>query len=223
MTYALLYVAAGGAAILGVTAPVQGAVPVDTITDATQYTGIVTWSPVNNPFSTSTVYTATITLTAKAGYTLTGVAANYFTVAGAAFVTNPANSGVITAVFPATGLSSNTTLSAGTLGGRAIGGGLGSRAAFIGSSSGLTVTLPANDAAALVLTKGNANSVVKYVQLQSTGGSLPQPANDDAYTGTYVSGMAFDINSSNDRIWLKVTAEDGITVRYFWIIVTVGA
>ncbi len=48
------------------------------------------------------MYTATITLTAKAGYTLTGVTVNFFTAVGASSVTNAADSGVITAVFPAT-------------------------------------------------------------------------------------------------------------------------
>jgi len=90
------------AAIPGVTPPVTGATPVTTITPTAQYTGIVTWSPVAATFATGTVYTAWITITAKAGYTLTGVAANFFTVAGATSVTNPANSGVVTAVFPAT-------------------------------------------------------------------------------------------------------------------------
>jgi hypothetical protein len=54
------------------------------------------------------VYTATITLTAKTGYTLTGVTANFFTVAGATSVSNSADSGVVTAVFPATEDESNT-------------------------------------------------------------------------------------------------------------------
>jgi hypothetical protein len=59
---------------------------------------------VGNPatFSYSTAYTATITLTPKTGYTLTGVAANFFTVAGATSVSNSAGNGVVTAVFPAT-------------------------------------------------------------------------------------------------------------------------
>jgi len=90
------------AVIAGVTAPVTGAVPVTTITATAQYTGTVTWSPAAATFAESTVYTATITLTAKIGYTLTGVAANFFTVAGTTSDTNPANSGVVTAVFPAT-------------------------------------------------------------------------------------------------------------------------
>jgi hypothetical protein len=90
------------AVIPGVTAPLTGATPVATITATTQYTGTVTWSPVAATFAGATVYTATITLTAKAGYTLTGVAANFFTVADATTDTNPINSGVVTAVFPAT-------------------------------------------------------------------------------------------------------------------------
>ncbi|TFH07881.1 MAG: hypothetical protein E4H08_08740 [Candidatus Atribacteria bacterium] len=43
-----------------------------------------------------------MTLTAKAGFTLAGVAEDFFTVAGVTTDTNPASSGVITAVFPAT-------------------------------------------------------------------------------------------------------------------------
>lgn len=90
------------AAIPGVTAPVTGATPVTAITETAQYTGTVTWSPVAATFAAATAYTATITLTAKAGFTLTGVAANFFTVAGATSDTNPANSGVVTAEFPTT-------------------------------------------------------------------------------------------------------------------------
>jgi len=90
------------AAIPGVTAPVAGATPVSAITETDQYTGTVTWSPTDNPFQGEETYTATITLTAKSGFTLTGVAANFFTVAGAAPVTNLTNSGVVTAVFPET-------------------------------------------------------------------------------------------------------------------------
>ena len=91
-------------AIGGVTAPVVGEKPVTAITEGTQFTGTVTWSPdlVDGKFGPQTVYTATITLTPKVGYKLDGVAANFFTVAGAASVSNEANSGVVTAVFPAT-------------------------------------------------------------------------------------------------------------------------
>ena len=91
-------------AIPGVTIPVSHADPVDTITETVQYTGSVTWSPYEDPFLGRKIYTATITLTAKTGFTLTGVTENFFTVAGAEIVTNTAGSRVVTAVFPETAL-----------------------------------------------------------------------------------------------------------------------
>jgi hypothetical protein len=90
------------AAIAGVTAPITGATPVTTTTAGTGYTGTVTWSGSPATFASATTYTATITLTASSGYTLTGVSENFFTVAGTTSDTNSANSGVVTAVFPAT-------------------------------------------------------------------------------------------------------------------------
>lgn len=89
------------AAIPGVVAPVKGATPVTSI-ESEQYTGTVSWNPADDPFAASTAYTATITLTAKDGYTLAGVTEDFFTVAGATTTTNPANSGVVTTVFPET-------------------------------------------------------------------------------------------------------------------------
>jgi len=90
------------AAIAGVTAPVTGATPVTTTTAGTGYTGTVSWFGSPSTFAAGTTYTATITLTPTSGYTLTGVSANFFTVAGATSVTHSANSGFITATFPAT-------------------------------------------------------------------------------------------------------------------------
>ncbi len=88
------------AAIAGVTVPALGATPVTTVTAGNGYTGTVSWSGSPSTFGAGQ-YTATITLTANAGYTFGGVPANFFTVAGATSVTNAANSRVITAVFPA--------------------------------------------------------------------------------------------------------------------------
>ncbi len=88
--------------ISGVTNPKTGDAPVSAITEDTNFSGTVTWSPEAAVFAASTVYTATVTLTPKAGYTFDGVAANFFTVAGATSVSNEANSGVVTAVFPVT-------------------------------------------------------------------------------------------------------------------------
>ena len=84
-------------AISGIT-PVVGQTPVTTI-DNTQYTGTITWSPSAQTFAADTQYTATITITPKAGYTLTGVAENFFSATGASSTTNAASTGTVTAVF----------------------------------------------------------------------------------------------------------------------------
>jgi hypothetical protein len=104
------------AAIAGITAPVRDATPVATVTESTYYTGTITWSSSPVTFATSTAYTATITIIPKAGYILTGVGADFFTVAGATTVTNAANTGVVTAVFPATA-AADTSSSGGGGGG----------------------------------------------------------------------------------------------------------
>jgi len=90
------------AEIKGVVVPANRLTPVSSITENEQYSGTVTWN--NNPstFAPLTEYTATITLTPKTGYTLQGVKANFFTVVGALSVSNAADSGIVTAVFPET-------------------------------------------------------------------------------------------------------------------------
>lgn len=95
------------AVVAGVTVPVTGEKPVTTI-DCDQVAGTITWSPTATTFAASTKYTATITLTAKPGYTLTGVTSNFFTVEGASSVSNSADSGVVTVVFPATAAEATT-------------------------------------------------------------------------------------------------------------------
>ena len=68
----------------------------------------MSWSGSPSTFAAGTTYTATITLTPKTGYTFYGVAANFFTVAGSSpAATNSANSGVVTAAFPATATTVN--------------------------------------------------------------------------------------------------------------------
>jgi len=90
------------AAIQGLRAPVTGGTPVLAITSTEQYSGTVVWTPAHSSFQVSTVYIAIVTLEPKTGYTFNGVPANFFTAAGADSVRNDANSGVVTAVFPAT-------------------------------------------------------------------------------------------------------------------------
>jgi hypothetical protein len=151
------------AAIAGVTAPVAGATPVTTTTAGTGYTGTVTWSPtVSGTFAYNTAYTATVTLTATSGYTLTGVTANFFTVSGAT-ATNSADSGVVTAVFPATTatlpagyLSTGTSSGSGSIG-LSPGWGLSGAGTLIWSKNNSTADY--NDAAAACVAMNNSSAL----------------------------------------------------------------
>jgi len=91
--------------ISGVTKPVKGETPVLTTFTTAEHSGTISWSGslVDGKFAASTVYTATITLTANAPYSFIGTPVNKFTVEHATLVTNEINSGIVTAVFPATG------------------------------------------------------------------------------------------------------------------------
>jgi formylglycine-generating enzyme required for sulfatase activity len=89
--------------IRGVAAPVTGAKAVTAIDETEQFTGSVSWNPSEGvAFAGEVTYAATIVLTPKQGYTLSGVAENFFVVAGATRVSNSANSGEISVEFPAT-------------------------------------------------------------------------------------------------------------------------
>ena len=86
-----------------VTPPEFGETPVSAVYETDEYTGTVEWEPaVTGTFAANTVYTATITLEVKAGYTVAGVERNFFKVAGAVTVTNAASSNVVKAAFQAT-------------------------------------------------------------------------------------------------------------------------
>ena len=94
-------------AITQLTAPVKNEVP-QTEIETDEYTATVVWSPeVEDKFGYDTVYTATITITPKANYTVKGIAENGYTVSGAQTVTNEADSATITAVYAATGSKSS--------------------------------------------------------------------------------------------------------------------
>ncbi|MCL1810503.1 MAG: polysaccharide deacetylase family protein, partial [Clostridiales bacterium] len=88
--------------------PRTGNEPVREITSSPQYTGTVAWSPDHDVFEENTVYTATITLAPREGWTLAGVAANWFRLYditgndAANTLTHAAGSSVITKTFAAT-------------------------------------------------------------------------------------------------------------------------
>jgi hypothetical protein len=97
-----------------VTAPVKGAAPNTTGINEAQYTGSVAWQTSGGAahtgaFAASTVYKAVLTLTAKPGYTFSGVVSGTFTCTGAA-VTNAANSGTVIITFPATAAAGTDTV-----------------------------------------------------------------------------------------------------------------
>jgi len=90
-----------------VTPPVKDTAPDTTPVDAVQYYGTVSWlnsdnTPLSGNFSANTEYKAKLDLTAKEGWTFIGVPTNYFSYAGARYVTNEANSGVVTITFDCT-------------------------------------------------------------------------------------------------------------------------
>ena len=94
-------------AISGITAPSWKNTPDSTVNETEQYTATITWlSPPtlrnDGTFKKDAIYTAVITLVPKAGYTLTGISGDFFTVNGADATTNTADSGVVTATFPRT-------------------------------------------------------------------------------------------------------------------------
>ena len=91
-------------AITQLTAPVKNEVP-QTEIETDEYIATVVWSPeVEDKFGYDTIYTATITITPKANYTVKGIAENGYTVSGAETVTNEADSATVTAVYSATGI-----------------------------------------------------------------------------------------------------------------------
>jgi hypothetical protein len=83
--------------------PATGQTAVTSFT-AGQYDGAIAWNPADGTFAASTIYTATVTLTAKPGSTFNGVAQDAFDYNGATSVNNDANGNVVTIVFPQTGL-----------------------------------------------------------------------------------------------------------------------
>lgn len=93
-----------------VATPVTNSTPQTSIIDNGQYTATISWSGSPSVFDANTAYTAIVTVTPNTNWSLTGVAANFFTVNGnAATLANSANSGVFRYTFPATAKTTITT------------------------------------------------------------------------------------------------------------------
>ena len=103
--------------ITGVIPPTLGDTPATAIEATDEYTGTVSWAgdwSWSSRFGGEKAYTATITLTAEPGYSLSDVPQDFFSVPGATVTSNGLGSGEITAVFPAT---ASVTIGDSALGG----------------------------------------------------------------------------------------------------------
>ena len=202
-------------AISGVTPPVAGDAPVTTITDCAQYTGTVTWSGSPTTFANSTPYTATITLAPKTGYTLTGVTENFFTVAGANEVTNSANSGSISVIFPKTGKASTSEQSWGGVSSNGIG-------FNYGINKFINITMPTEDN---YYTYGTASDGTA-AEIASNAKTLPTSGWNWAVKKetTTVDGVTYDytLTLKNFEINSTTTTKDGLMFKTSLKLVLIG-
>ncbi|NLN47959.1 MAG: S-layer homology domain-containing protein, partial [Clostridiales bacterium] len=194
--------------IAGVTVPVRGNTPVKTITENSQYTGTVTWSPTDSTFGASTVYTATITLTPKEGYTLIGIAENFFKVLGGTAINSP-NSGVIKVVFPATSSAGTGGGGGGSSSGGGGGGGGGASGGGGGAPSGTTagetpVTTPSIGEVTEELPDGTTANIITAEELT---GLLIKP-NEDGVVEIDLSNMDKD-----NAIKISISGEEPLNAK----------
>lgn len=179
-------------AIPGITPPAANTTPVNAVTTA-QYTGTISWSPTppDGMFVMGEEYSATIVISAKPGFSLIGVEANSFTVAGASEVSHAADSGIVLARFPEA-KSNDAGLVALT-----IGGGITLSPAFSESvSSYLIVENIPHDTASLTLTGHPSDPV---------GATLMN------------SGVAQALAVGMNVLAIGVTAHDGTTTKTYTV------
>ena len=92
--------------LMDIVPPRTGNTPVTSIVTSSQYYGKVEWTPNHSVFQPDTAYRANITIKPKPGWTLNGLAANWFRIyyptGGAVQVTHTAGSGALSHTFPAT-------------------------------------------------------------------------------------------------------------------------
>jgi len=101
-----------------ITAPVKGATPSTTAIDSEKgdnFTiGTVTWSPAVNSFVASTVYTASVTLTAKSGYTFNGLGSTTVNGQSVKASDNTGSAVTLSHTFPATSEKTVTNIAINT-------------------------------------------------------------------------------------------------------------
>ena len=91
-------------AIGGVTAPVGGATAATSVTATSGYTGTIEWDPAHTTFAAKQVYTATVSLTAKPGYSFDSTSDSGWTIDGesATYSKTDSTHAVVSVTFPET-------------------------------------------------------------------------------------------------------------------------
>lgn len=175
--------------IPGITTPATGMHPSFEVSTNNQYTGTVVWEPeIESTFLPEISYSATVTLTPKAGYTLAGIIQNTFRISGSETVTHSAESGVVTAQFPETApLSDVATLAALSVSSGSL------EPDFNTETLYYSVTLP-----------NEINSLTISATASDTGATL----------STNV-GTPLDLHIGANPIRVEVTAENGTKLNYF--------
>ena len=225
------------AVIPGVIAPVRDVTPVTTITETDQYTGTVAWAPTDSPFAGPTIYVAWITLIPREGFTLSGVAANFFSVEGSTIVTNSTDSGVVVAVFPRTLIRIGDSYSGGKVAYILQSGEPGYDenvqhgliAATVDQSAGIAwitggstqitwVNGLDNSGTSTDYGTGQANTNAMMAQIDYTGGAAQvcyDYTNPDTGTGVY-SDWYLPSRDELEKLFLKKSAIDGFASGSYW-------
>jgi formylglycine-generating enzyme len=196
--------------IPGVVAPVRGEAPVTTTIDTDEYTGTIAWAPADDPFEAVTVYTAIIVLTAKTGFTLTGVPEDYFTVAGAT-ASNAENSGTVTAEFAATGAVADTDIVFSSV--TQVGGTSGSV-----TTTGLTLTFNADPttltASNITITGATKGALTGTGTTRSLAISAITVANGATITVILTSPIGYAITGSPKNVVVYKADTGGKTAKF---------
>ena len=99
-------------AIQDIIAPVKGTTPKTTATVTGNFTiGSVSWSPTDNPFKGGEVYTASVILTAKSGYTFTGLSSATINGQNATISNNTGSTVTLSYIFSRTDTKTVTSIS----------------------------------------------------------------------------------------------------------------
>ena len=188
-------------------APVTGATPVNSLTSNGQFTTAITWSGSPTTFAASTAYTATVTVTPVAGYTLSG--ADPFTVNG-----NVTNSVVSTVNFSTADKPPYAVVTDGQGNIYTVDKGMAGNATKITSQGiplvlGTTGSMPGAvivDFAGNVYTANRASSNVTKITAQGVSSTLGTTGTDPVSIAIDTAGNVYTANNASGNV-TKITPQ----------------